>query len=434
MTQPDPGQAAHARKLVVQLGQLLTDITAGRPADRVHQHLLDQFDAAVHDYRIDAMQLGRQEFAATWHALQYGLDLPAAAWEQVVLPTVVAFSGIQKLKMHLELATSYWLAARAAVDAVPDYPAAAAALPDPSTTDDALPAVTADTAPAQPGTPRHPWAAEPATTPTAYTVADRPARTGPDRRVLVAVAVAVLATVTVMLVFIIRPTGDDTPAAMRQGLPSPMLSAGVMADESGPPVTLPTTPPSASPQPSPMITSEPTPAPSWTPPTPATTKPGTPAPPPPVPPSAPRHLIAVAADEHNIWLSWSAPVNGGSGGVAYYRINRDGQPIGWTRATSVTVTGLVPGNAYRFTVIAVNAAGRQSGPSNQITAMTASPSPTPPPPSPSTAPPSPTDPPAPTPSETTAEPTPSPSEPATSPTPEASSPDPEPPAEPEDAA
>ncbi|MFD0593032.1 hypothetical protein ACFQZ4_11170 [Catellatospora coxensis] len=136
MAQPDPGQAAQARKLVVQLGQLLTDITAGRPAAKVHQQLLDQFDAAVHDYRIDAMQLGAQEFADTWHALQYGLDLPVDAWEQIVLPTVVGFSGIQKLKIHLELATSYWLAARAAVDAVPGYAAAAAALPDPSTTDD----------------------------------------------------------------------------------------------------------------------------------------------------------------------------------------------------------------------------------------------------------------------------------------------------------
>lgn len=431
MTQPDPGQAAHARKLIVQLGQLLTDITSGRPAARVHQQLLDQFDAAVHDYRIDAMQLGAQEFAATWHALQYGLDLPADAWEKIVLPTVVGFSGIQKLKIHLELATSYWLAARAAVDAVPDYPAAAAALPDPSTTDDSLPAVPSQTTPVQPGTPRHAFAAEPATAPTAYAVADRPERPGPDRRVLVAIAVAVLATVTVMLVFVIRPTGDDTASATPQALPSPLLSAGVMDDDAGQPVTLPTAPPSASPQPSPMITTEPTPAPSWTPPTPATTKPGTPAPPKPVAPSAPRHLIAVAADEHRVWLSWAAPVNGGSGGVAYYRVIRDGQVVGWTRDTSVTVTGLAPGKAYRFTVIAVNAAGLQSAPSNQITTMTASPSPSAPPPSPSTVPPSPSEPPSPSPSETTAEPTPSPADPSPSSTLEASSPAPEPPVEPE---
>ena len=128
MAQPHPAQAQRARDLVVQLGQLLADITAGRPTAAVHQHLLDKFDAAVHDYRIDAMEVGRQEFAATWDALRQGLALPATAWEQVVLPTVVGFSNTQKLKIHLELATSYWLAARAAVDAVPDYPAAVAAL------------------------------------------------------------------------------------------------------------------------------------------------------------------------------------------------------------------------------------------------------------------------------------------------------------------
>lgn len=433
MAQPDPGQAANARKLVVQLGQLLTDITAGRPVAKVHQQLLDQFDAAVHDYRIDAMQLGAPEFAETWNALQYGLDLPVDAWEQVVLPTVVGFSGIQKLKIHLELATSYWLAARAAVDAVPGYAAAAATLPDPSTTDDSLPAVPPAT-PAQPGTPRHAFAAEPAT-PTAYAAADRPARPGPDRRVLVAIAVAVLATVTVMLVFVIRPTGDDPASATPQGLPSPMLSAGMMAGDGGQPVTLPTAPPSASPQPSPMITTEPTPAPSWTPPTPSTTKPGAPSPARPVAPSAPTRLIAVAADEHNVWLSWSAPVNGGSGGVAYYRVIRDGQAIGWTRDKSVTVTGLAPGTTYRFAIIAVNGAGLPSAPSNQITAMTASPSPSAPPPSPSTVPPVPTtDAPTPSPTETTAEPTLSPVEPSPPPSPENPSPTTEPPVEPEDPA
>ncbi|MEV0453990.1 fibronectin type III domain-containing protein [Catellatospora methionotrophica] len=411
---------------------MLTDITAGRPVAKVHQLLLDQFDAAVHDYRIDAMEVGAPEFAATWDALQYGRDLPVGTWEQLVLPTVVGFSNIQKLKLNLELATSYWLAARAAVDAVPGYPAAVAALPDLSTTDDSLPAVTADTL--HPNTPRRPWSGDPVAMPEPYAVEHPPARTGPDRRVLVAIGVAVLATVAVMLVLVIKPSGDNQPVSQQDGLPSPMLSAGVVADESGSPVALPTAPPSASPQPSPMITNEPTPTPSWTPPAPPTTKPGTTPPPPaqPVAPSAPTSLTAVAADEHKIWLSWSAPANGGSGGVSYYRLLRDGQFLGWTPYTSATITGLSSGTSYTFVVIAVNAAGLASGNSNQITAMTASP---PPPPSPSSIPPSPVDPPtqSPTPVETTAAPTPSATEPETPPTLEPSSPAPESPVDPAEA-
>ncbi|WP_155375419.1 fibronectin type III domain-containing protein [Catellatospora vulcania] len=437
MAQPHPAQAQRARDLVVQLGQLLADITAGRPTAAVHQHLLDKFDAAVHDYRIDAMEVGRTEFAATWDALRQGLALPASAWEQVVLPTVVGFSNTQKLKIHLELATSYWLAARAAVDAVPDYPAAVAAL---ATAETPATGPTERTALAsRPAAQVRPPTADPVPVATPQAVeADRP-RTGPDRRVLVAIAVAVLATITVMLVLIIRPAGNDQPVSMNDGLPSPMLSAGMMADESGQPVTLPTAPPTASPLPSPMITNLPTPAPSWTPPAPATTGPGAPPPPPkPVAPSAPTHLVAVAADEHNVWLAWSPPANGGSGGVSYYRILQNGQFIGWTPNTSATVTGLAPGTSYTFVIIASNAAGLQSGPSNQITAMTASPppppSPSPAPPSPTQGPPSPVDPPSPTPEETSAEPSPSPSEPETSPSPEASSPDPEPPVEPDNPA
>lgn len=446
MAQPHPGQAVQARKLVIQLGQLLTDITAGRPVTTVHQHLLDQFDADAHDYRIDAMEVGADEFAVTWHALQYGLALPAGAWEQVVLPTVVGFSSAQKLKMRLELATSYWLAARAAVDAVPDYPAAVAALapPDEYDTDHTLPVV--PPAPTRPSAPLRSSATDAATAATPPTAApspttDRPARTGPDRRVLVAVAVAVLATVTVMLVLVINPTGDGQPVSLQDGMPSPVLSAGVMADESGQPVTLPTAPPSNSPEPAPMITNEPLPKPTWTPPAPPTTKPGVtspPPPPPPVAPSAPTRLTAVAAVEHKIWLSWSAPANGGSGGVAFYRILRDGQFIGWTRDTSATVAELAPGTSYVFVVIAVNAAGLQSGPSNQITTMTASPSPLPAP-SPTTTPspspsPSPSEAPSPTPAETTAEPSPSPQATTGEPSPEVSSPDPDPPTEPAEAA
>lgn len=406
--QPQSAQVANARRLIIELGQLLTDITAGQDVAVVHQRLLDLFDAAEHDGRVDAMEVGRREFAHVWSALRHGSALPVAAWEGVVLPTVVAFSSARTVKIHLELATTYWLAARAAVDAVPDYPAAVATLaaPEPAATSHAAPPEAMWPAAA----PLRPSVGGGVVDPAPAAGAGR-ARTGPDRRVLVAVAVAVLATVTVMLVLLNRPAGDDL--AVSGATASPSLSSGMMTSDVGPPAVLPTTPPTASPQPSPIITAAPMPAPSWTPPAPPTTSPGAPPPPPPppVPPSAPTRLTAVAADEHNIWLSWSPPADGGSGGVAFYRVQRDGRFLGWTSDTSVTITGLEPGTSYTFVVYARNAAGLQSGPSNKITATTASrPSPPPSPPSSPSAPaPSSAEPPPP--SQTPAEPSPSATEP-----------------------
>jgi hypothetical protein len=404
-------QAAQARSKVVEVGQLMSDITAGRDVDAVHDRLLELFDAAEHDGRIDGMELGRREFTEVWAALQNGLALPPTAWEQVVLPTVVAFSNKQNEKVHLELATTYWLAARAAVDAIPDYPNVIAALVN------AAPATTGQAAPAEPSA----QAAGPARNPVVFRYATPAAasaesgRSRNSRRTMVAVAVAVLATVIVMLLLFYRQS-DGSPASMNGALPSPRMSAGMVTGEDGSPIPLPTAPPTGSPEPSPMITDLPLPTPSWQPP-PSPTMPGgkPPSPPPLVAPSAPLHLTAKAAGERNVWLSWSAPIDGGSGGVAVYRIFRNGQPVGHTEgATSVNVQGLTPGTTYTFEVYARNAAGLQSPASNRITVVTASPPPPSPtkPEAPSPEPPAPS-PPAPSPSESPSEPAPPTSEPPT---------------------
>ncbi|WP_155367991.1 fibronectin type III domain-containing protein [Catellatospora vulcania] len=353
------------------MGQLLADVTAGQDAADVHQRLLDRFDATDHDRRVEAMELGRHEFTDMWNALRHGRDLPPTAWERVVLPTVVAFGNPQTEKIHLELATAYWLAARAAVDAVPDFSRAVAemAAAEAATQVQAGPQ-------ASPAASVRPATAVEVTFATAMPTAARArsARSRPGRRVLIAVAVGVLTTVTVTVLLLHGPT-VDTPVAAEAALPSPDPTSVTTTGGPVPPM-LPTTPPSASPQPSPIITGAPMPSPVWSPPTASTTTPG-------AAPSAPRQLIAVAADAHNIWLSWSAPAAGGSGGVAFYRIQRDGQFIGWTSDTSVTVTDLTPATTYTFAVVARNGAGLQSGPSNQITVTTA---PTPPQPSPTAAP------------------------------------------------
>ncbi|MBV1856016.1 fibronectin type III domain-containing protein [Catellatospora tritici] len=412
MGQPHPGSAQQARKLVLELGRMLSDITSGRDVAAVHQRLLDQFDAADHDSRIDAVEVGRREFTQTWTALRQGLALPAEAWEQVVLPAIVAFSDPVHGKTNLELATSCWLAARAAVDAVPDFPTASAELA-------ALEVGAAESASVRSmmtTTVRTPIVESTrAAAPTAESVpTPRPRR---RRTLLAVVAVSVTAAAVVVLLLVNGSGGGDGHTGVPAGMPMPALSAGVVAASSGAPtVQLPTAPPTASPQPMPMITGEPTPEPVWSPSAPASAAPGAPSPAAPVPPSAPTNLTAVAADEHTIWLAWSAPADGGTGGVSYYRILRDGQFVGWTRATSVTIDGLAPGTSYTFAIVACNAAGLQSGLSNQITAMTASP----PVPSPSPAAPSPIEP-------TSAEPSPPPSPSEEPPTPsESASPTTEP--------
>ena len=91
----------------------------------------------------------------------------------------------------------------------------------------------------------------------------------------------------------------------------------------------------------------------------------------PTPPSAPR-AVSAAAGANRVTLTWSAPTQGGTGGVDDYLIeysSNDGSS--WTTfsdgvstATSATVTGLLNGTTYSFRVSASNEAG--TGPASDV--------------------------------------------------------------------
>jgi hypothetical protein len=192
------------------------------------------------------------------------------------------------------------------------------------------------------------------------------------RRALVPVAVATVATVAALLHETASDGEQDRPLVMTTSMASPSGSTGVvMVNPSAEPSPLPTTLPASMHIPSPAITSLPVPSPVRGGPGPST------------PPSAPLGLRAVAANQDSVSLTWSPPAHSGTGGTAYYRIQRDGKAAGWTRQTSVTITKLAPGTRYTFVVIAYNAAGQPSKRSNSVTVVTATPPPVEPPPSPS---------------------------------------------------
>ncbi|WP_066361334.1 fibronectin type III domain-containing protein [Herbidospora mongoliensis] len=85
-------------------------------------------------------------------------------------------------------------------------------------------------------------------------------------------------------------------------------------------------------------------------------------------PSAPAALVVTNRTATSVTLSWGASTD--NVGVASYTINRGGTAAGSTAATNFTVTGLTPNTAYTFTVVARDAAGNTSGPSNQVSATT----------------------------------------------------------------
>ncbi|MBB5872979.1 hypothetical protein F4553_006413 [Allocatelliglobosispora scoriae] len=382
--------AQHAREQIVSLGILLDDMAGGRSGDEVHQLLLDRFDQPEHDSRLDRMEVGRHEFTQTWAALRGGTALPQSAWEQVILPAVVALSGPKTHKINLELATNHWLTARSAVDAVPGHPDEVA---------EALARIPFVEQVPVSGPPA-PW---PAAVPlrAATIIENAPSADDPrrSRRGLVWAlgALIVVALVAVGTMFLLQgepDRRDGPPMAAAVTTPAPGITAVVVVPSIGP-SPLPTSMPSSAPQPSPAITTLPTPSPVWT--GSGQSK----------PPTAPLNLTAVAATQDTVVLTWSPPLDGGTGGVAYYRILRDGSPSGWTRQTSVTIVNLNSGTGYTFTVIACNDAGLLSPPSNSVTVVTATPpsapSPTPSPTDPVTEAPSPTDAPSPTPDEPSSE-------------------------------
>ena len=76
------------------------------------------------------------------------------------------------------------------------------------------------------------------------------------------------------------------------------------------------------------------------------------------PPSAPTGLASPARTETSVTLSWQASTD--AGGVAGYRVYRDGALAGSTASTSYTVAGLTCGKSYTFGVEAYDASGNHS--------------------------------------------------------------------------
>lgn len=84
-------------------------------------------------------------------------------------------------------------------------------------------------------------------------------------------------------------------------------------------------------------------------------------------PDAPTGLQSIGSTESSITLSWTEPAD--NVGVVAYRIY-SGSQVGSTTSTSFSVSGLEPSTSYPFYVTALDAAGNESNPSNNIAAST----------------------------------------------------------------
>jgi hypothetical protein len=86
------------------------------------------------------------------------------------------------------------------------------------------------------------------------------------------------------------------------------------------------------------------------------------------PPSIPQNLTASAVSSSRINLSWSASSD--NVGVSGYRIYREGVNIATTTGLNYSDIGLSASTTYNYTVSAYDAAGNESGRSNQVSATT----------------------------------------------------------------
>ncbi len=86
------------------------------------------------------------------------------------------------------------------------------------------------------------------------------------------------------------------------------------------------------------------------------------------PPSAPSNLSASNITSTSVKLSWIASTD--NVGVDGYKIYKDGSLLTNTTGTSYTVNGLSPSTTYQFYVVAYDAAGNTSDPSNTISVTT----------------------------------------------------------------
>jgi chitodextrinase len=95
-----------------------------------------------------------------------------------------------------------------------------------------------------------------------------------------------------------------------------------------------------------------------------------------IPPTAPGALNVTGHTSSSVSLAWTASTD--NVGVTGYRVlqvsGSTSTQVGTTSATSFTVTGLSASTAYTFDVVAFDAAGNGSQPSNQVTVTTDPPS------------------------------------------------------------
>jgi fibronectin type 3 domain-containing protein len=87
-----------------------------------------------------------------------------------------------------------------------------------------------------------------------------------------------------------------------------------------------------------------------------------------VDPSTPTVLTAIVISSSQINLSWGASTD--NVGVTGYRIYRNGSAVTTTTETFYSNTGLTKSTKYTYTVTAFDAAGNESGHSQQATATT----------------------------------------------------------------
>ncbi|UMP00165.1 cellulase family glycosylhydrolase [Amycolatopsis sp. EV170708-02-1] len=85
-------------------------------------------------------------------------------------------------------------------------------------------------------------------------------------------------------------------------------------------------------------------------------------------PSAPGSPSASNVTCGSVTLTWQASAD--NVGVAGYRVLRNGQTVATTVNPPATVSGLAASTAYSFTVVAYDAAGNTSAPSNTVSATT----------------------------------------------------------------
>jgi chitodextrinase len=93
-----------------------------------------------------------------------------------------------------------------------------------------------------------------------------------------------------------------------------------------------------------------------------------PPPGPPPPPSAPTALTATDVTDSTVSLSWTAPT--GAQAVDHYLVLRGGTPVNTTGGTTYTDRGLQATTGYSYSVVAVDARGGTSPPSNAVSVTT----------------------------------------------------------------